>query len=348
MVAVDFLVQPGVDPACGAATDRYLLECASVPGRSRRAVLRVFGSTGDAVAIGRYHMTPRADAGSAVRVGRRLSGGRVWPAGEGFVGLSLILPHRSALVGKDPYALAPYQVLNRCVRGILAACRQAGVDAFYPGLDLVTVNGAVLAAASFETNAAGAMLFEAVIANRRDFAVLPRFLDACDPEGAVPAELWSEQSTASLARQLGADLALEEVAELLRRGYAEQFGIEVIPRPLLADELRAIDTLAAAECGVRRQPTDCDRHATARVQLGVLEAHFSVRGDCIDHIVFAGDFIANSGAVAALEDALHGCALEWQAINQRVEAVFAARDHFVLGIGKLRAIPDLLTGAVPR
>src|SRR5439155_1013200 len=105
------------------------------------------------------------------------SGGRAFPAGEGFLGLSLVLSHRSAIVGDDPFALAPEQVMNRYVRGILEGLRLVGVAAFYPGRDLVTVDGRPLGLVAFEVDRAGALLFEAIVANGRDPSVLPGLLD---------------------------------------------------------------------------------------------------------------------------------------------------------------------------
>jgi hypothetical protein len=55
------------------------------------------------------------------------------PWGDGFVGLSLVLPHRSALAAADPLALAPEQVMNRCVRGVLRACELERRPRVLPG-----------------------------------------------------------------------------------------------------------------------------------------------------------------------------------------------------------------------
>src|SRR5439155_1478387 len=125
------------------------------------------------------------------------------PWGEGFVGLSLVLPHRAALVASDPLALAPEQVMNRYVRGILEACELSGVPALYPGRDVITVQRRILALASFEVEASGALVFEAVIANGWDFSVLPGLLDRADPEGVVKAGMLTAEDTTSLARQPG-------------------------------------------------------------------------------------------------------------------------------------------------
>src|SRR2546426_2361051 len=147
------------------------------------------------------------------------------PWGEGFVGLSLVLPHRAALVASDPFALAPEQVMNRYVRGILEACELSGTAALYPGRDVITVQRRILALVSFEVEASGALLFEAVIASGRDFSVLPALLDRADPGGVVKAGMLTGEDTTSLASLLGRALDAAEVADRLRRGYERRPGL---------------------------------------------------------------------------------------------------------------------------
>ena len=85
-------------------------------------------------------------------------------AGAGFMTVSLILPHRSALVADDPQALRPEQALNRCVRALLGGLRALGVEAFYPGRDRITIDGRMLGVVSLDCDRGGATMFEAMLA----------------------------------------------------------------------------------------------------------------------------------------------------------------------------------------
>jgi lipoate-protein ligase A len=342
MQTLDLIVQPHIAAHLSTAVDMYFLR--AVGNSSARGVLRVYDLSGDVLRLGRYHFVPEMPApGSHVQLSRRHSGGRAVPCGDGFVGISLVLPHRSALVSTDRFTLAPYQVLNRYVRGIMEACRIAGLDPIYPGRDFLTLNHRPFAFASFEVAASSALLFEAIIANRCDFSLLPHLLDAADPAGVVKAEVLTPDGTTSLSRQLRSELATEEIAELLRRGYEKQFGIRVETATAAPAEIYARDFDAAAWLQQRRVRSELQYHAVQRVQLGVLEAAFALDLDGrIAEIAFAGDFIANSPAVIRLEQVLCGCPATWSDINAVATATFAGPENFILGIGPVQVIADTI------
>lgn len=353
MTAVDLIVQPQVDPLVSLATDRHLMRAVRRRSRSRSAILRVYACGGDLLGLGRYHLAPPPQPESSVRLWRRHCGGRLVPFGDGFIGVSLILPHRAALFGDNPLELAAYQVINRYVRGILESCRQIQLPAYYPGRDSITVNRRVLAAVSFETDEHGALLFEAIIANTRDFSVLPAFCEAADPNAVVKLELQPPDTVTSLQRELGRELSVEEVADWLRRGYAKQFDLQLEPHELSPLKVQAVEAAATREFRSddwlnRRQPrADLDRHLAIWAQLGPFEAHLSLQQErFIKEIMFAGDFIANSPALEELERELRLCPLEWRAIDAVTNQIFSKPENFILGVGKLRTIADMIMRGV--
>ena len=336
--ALDLIVQPGLSPHESLAADRRLLDAE----RTGLGALRVYDLAGEVLSLGRYHLAPQPRADSGVVLWRRRSGGRAMPWGEGFVGLSLVLPHRSALVASDPLALEPEQVMNRCVRGILEACDLSGVPALYPGRDLITVERRMLALVSFEVEASDALLFEAVIASGRDFSVLPGLLDRADPAGVVKAGMLTREDTTSLGQLLGRALPAAEVADRLRRGYERRLGVRFRERTLE----RAAALEDAGWLGQRRVHARLDRHASVATQLGVLEAHLALAGGRIEDAMLAGDFIANSPAIERLECALRGCPAEPAAVEAAVAAVFAEPGNFILGVGPVGTLAETIAKAI--
>jgi lipoate-protein ligase A len=339
---LDLIVQPRLAPHRSLAADEALLGELRAGSRGGAGTLRVYDLAGDVLALGRYHLAPGDSPAGGVTLWRRRSGGRTMPWGDGFVGLSLVLPHRSALVAAEPLALRPEQVLNRYVRGILGACELGGVAAFYPGLDAVTVDRRIVALVSFEVDAAGALVFEAVIANTRDFSVLPALLDRADPGGVVKATMLTADDATCLARALGRELATEEVADRLRRGYERRldvhFAERTAPPDVPFDEERWLRA--------RTPRPDRDRHGSAATRLGVLEAHFGLDGARLRDVLVAGDFIASSPTVERLERRLDGCAAERGAIDAVVEEVLAEPGSFMLGPPP-GAVADAILGGLP-
>src|SRR5262249_13022699 len=153
----------GVPAMDVGARDRRLLELARAGGEP---IACVYDVPGDVLALGRYHALPRG-TGTDVALLRRLGGGRVAPLGTAFGGISLCLPHRSALVAEDPHALAPDQLLNRAVRPLLGALEELGVPALYPGRDTVTADRRTIANLGFEIADDGATIVEMFVATGR-------------------------------------------------------------------------------------------------------------------------------------------------------------------------------------
>ena len=341
MLSLEAFAQRDLDPAASQALDRDLLDAA---GRaSHRAWLRVCQLTGDVLSLGRYHLAPPAASGGGVRLHRRLGGGRVLPLGAGFAAVSLLLPHRSALVGDEPLALRPEQVLGRCVRALLGALRRLGVDAFYPGRDRLTVAGRMLGVVSLETDARGATAFEAVLALRDDWTRLADLVASADREGILAAELVAPEQVTSLAAH-GVTANVDQLAAALADALHGQFGVQATISPPPASPQDA-PARAEAWIATRRRRPALDRHAVEWGQLGVLDVYLAVRGDRIDDVLLAGDFIADSPSIERLEQRLRGCPLERGAIAAIVDDVYADPRSFLLGVGPLANVADAIARA---
>jgi lipoate-protein ligase A len=306
-------------------------------------------SRGRAVSIGRYHLYSGPSERDGVSVARRLTGGRVVGAGDGWFGLALILPTRTALLKEDAARVKPDQIMNRYVRGVLSGLRKLGVECFYPGRDAITFERREIGMCTFETDASGAMLFEAALARNRGMEDVVRDLERIDPDGALSCLMYDAAAATTLARELGREVSFEELAEAVASGYAGSLG-EIRRRELSETEVaeasrRGRELVASNWLNGSFAPGS--RTLTNRIasQLGVIEAAVALGSDrTIEAVRLSGDFIANSPAVAQLENELRGRQLDLPSISQAVTKTFARDDNFLLGAGELSNLVRLIAG----
>jgi hypothetical protein len=338
MPVLDLIVEHSTTPAASRFTDTALLARAVAHGRGALRVSRVAGTV---LALGRYHLAPSGGAGATLH--RRLSGGRAWAAGDGFVQVSLTLPHRSALVSDDPLALAPEQVLNRAVRGLLGGIEAAGVSALYPGRDTITVARRTIGLLGLEVDGHGATLVEACLGIGRDQATLPHLLEAIDRDGVVGAQMVAPDDATSLARELGGAPSFDDLAGCIRRGYESRLGVEFVEAEAPAGAAPTDDGFVRE----RMRRADLDRRGTMPTMLGVLEAHVAMAGDgTIGELMLAGDLLAPSGTVARLEQAVRGCPPERDRLAAVIADVVRSPCDFILGVGPLDTIAQTIVRGV--
>lgn len=346
-----FFCQEQILPSLSLATDHFFLHSAQ---ETDLAILRVYVFPGDVILLGRYHaIGGLPDIGQMILT-RRLSGGRVVPAGQGFVQFSLILPHRSAFFSDDPYILAPFQVLNRYIRPMLQGLKAAGVEVFYPGRDLLTVRQQPIGWVSFTTEEKGALLCEGGLAVNRDLSLLPYLLDRVDPQGTIPCQFFASEQVTSVERLKGTGVTFAQVAAMLRHGFVRQPQIELFDQELTAAEQASIVALAGQSSpGVwlhsRPLRSDLPFHATSATQLGMLQVRFALTPEkVLSDIQVNGDLIANPGAIFALEQGLRGCPLGREALWRVVDQIFLQPENYLLGIGPLETVVDTILKAIPK
>jgi hypothetical protein len=331
------LVQPVVLEVAGQVATLARAALAAARTRST-AILCTYGLPGDVLCIGRYHVVPRSSGGT-VSIVRRLTGGRVFPLGDGFAGIVLAVPHGGALV--NDAMLAPHQIPNRYVRGLLGALEGIGVAAYYPGRDRVTIDGRTVAALGFEVEPDGATLIEMSVALGRSFAEVSMFADRADPAGVVPMEIVLPEQGASVAEITERAPSGDEMAGALASGYATRLGVEVA----IDDAIVAAPADDPAWLEAGRLASNLDRHARARDMLGVVEVHAERSGDRVADLRIGGDLIAPSTTMARLEAALRGAPVAREVLRARVAEVLAAPGAFVLGVRSPATIADLVAEA---
>lgn len=347
MAALDVIIAPALAPNALAGLESYLID--AIITRQTPPALLIYSSPGRYISIGRYHLY----AGPAERAGigafRRLTGGRVVGAGAEWLGLALMLPNRTALLKEDAARLKPDAIMNRYARGLLAGLRSLGLDCFYPGRDAITFEHREIAMCSFETDASGAMLFESMLAVNRGMEEVVHDLERIDPDGTLPCRMYGPESATKLKRELGREIAFDELADAIASGYQGLLG-ETRARELTAfetaqamDRGRALD--ASGWLNNRVHASETAKKNRIAAQLGAIEAAVTLEPDgTIAAVALGGDFIANSSAIAELENELRGKRLDLGSVSHAVTKTFGYGGNFFLGAGELSNLVRLIAG----
>ena len=347
MADLDVILAPAIASDDLLGLELHFLD--AIASRQTAPVLLIYASPGRSISIGRYHLYCGPVERDGINVTRRLTGGRVVGAGQGWLGLALILPTRTALLKETVTRLKPDQIMNRYARGLLSAMRAIGIDCFYPGRDAITFEQREIAMCTFETNAAGAMLFEVSIAHNRGMEEVVHDLERIDPDGALSCRMYDSASATKVVREIARDISFDELANAIASGYRDSLG-ETRRR-----ELSAIETAQAQHrgkalatsnwlVGPTMAPSLKLKNRVAS-QLGAIDAAVALNSDkTIEAVRISGDFIANSPAIAELESELRGRTLDLPSISQAVTTTFGHNDNFFLGAGELSNLVHLIAG----
>jgi hypothetical protein len=294
--------------------------------------------SGNTEALGRWQAPGDVTGPLLESFVRRWTGGHGTVYGDGILSVCAVLPEPGAWL-EEPGPLPADRALNRYSRGLLRGISRLGVQAAYPGRDFLTVSRRNAAYLSAERDARGVLLVQAVLAVETEYA-----LEAEPPLGAglppvpPPTTLAEELDDADISPHLQTAIA---------EGYAAQFRLDLAEWP--AEEAgRAL----AADPGplLAVVPPDEERLSFARgeeveIPIGSLEAFARVgpKGR-LERVRLAGDWIAGSAGVAALEAALAGALPERPTLAKLVAPIVADPAHLFIGIDS----PDSIVEAVLR
>jgi lipoate-protein ligase A len=299
-------------------------------------ILCTYGIPGDAISLGRYHVVPDGADARGIGLVRRAGGGRAAPLGDGFAGVVLALPDRASLLAPGT-TLVPEQILNRYVRGLLGALESLGLRAYYPGRDVVTVDGRIVASLGFELASDGTTLVEMSLAVGRSFACVSTFADRADPSGVVPMELLLPEQGTCIADVVGRAPDLDDVTAALATGFASRLGCDVA----VGDPLGSIPT-DTSWLDAGRLARHLDRHAAVRDMLGLIEVYAARAGDRVHDVRVCGDLLAPSAAVERVEARLRGAPIDRDVLRRRVTEALVAPDDVLLGVRDPASVGDLV------
>ena len=352
MDRITWLFEGEVEPAESVRRDAAWMRRAAAAGPVADPVIRFWTAPRDTILLGRFRRLPEelSTKNPAPALSRRLGGGRTVLSGPGFLNMSMVVPEARELTDRRGGAstrILTEKIMNRYVRGLLSGLNSLGVKAFYPGREWVTASGRRLAFISFDLDAAGVCLFESVIAvdgnaGRGDpFLASHGVVYQSGPGSPINV------STLQGAAPSRAGIGVEAVASAIAAGYAARTGVEVVRETSAPDDLPAVEPGGADWLASRSARSRQDRHAAVDIPVGALEVMLGTTDDGrLTHVTLAGDFLANSPAVAEYEAALEGCPAIWEAVGTITDRIFLTQPNTILGLGSLKTLPDTIMNAV--
>ncbi|HIL12056.1 MAG TPA: hypothetical protein EYG16_00095 [Deltaproteobacteria bacterium] len=285
------------------------------------------------VSLGRFHR--RAEGAESIE--RRLTGGRNVPAGPAVQEFAFVLPSVDWL-DEGAGGLGPGQVLNRALRPLLACLRaelssRSGLEPFYPGRDLVTVDSRPVAHAAYSVFADGVCVVEQMLFTAEAPGVVDSLLELLDPAGITGQALGGLDAGCSLA-QLGVDQQIDW-ARLMALESASVFACKLSPGSLPGQGLTA--DASAWDCFQRERGSLAAGRllAAGPSMLGMLECSGvgpGTEGDVsLSGIEICGDLLAPFHLIDQVEQALEGCPPVVSEIASRIEQLTSSTGGFILG-----------------
>lgn len=325
-----------IAPYARYASDQAMIS--RVAQSPKTALLRVSSSASAGLALGRFH---RRDRNGDERLTRRTTGGRSTPIGPGLIEVTAALPAADWL---DPAvaSLRPEQVLNRALRPLLGLLRKAGVDAFYPGRDLITLDASPLAACSFTAMPDGVVLVDVCLGTEEPLSVIDDRVARLDPGGAAAITPRCFDGAVDLSSRLDGAWEQGRWVDLLADSAGEAWRCAVnrpTPAPGWLDDFMEPDRSAYDAFLCERVPQTLQdspgsefRSAATIAMLGVVEADVLIVDGRMHDLEISGDVIAPSMTLTALSDACEGAPAAAPALRRAVTSVLAEQRHFLLGL----------------
>jgi hypothetical protein len=244
--------------------------------------------------------------------------------------------------------------LNRALRPLLAMLRGDGVDAFYPGRDLITAGGAAIAHASFTVARDGVAFVEMHVAETPSFDRLETLLDRFDSNGVAGVDRHALDASTSLVEQKCESRSDDDWAQRLATFAASTWSCDarVGGHPPSADA--ACGDAAHGDAAHGDRPITTAHETAARdfllepglmeegarsaamvSMLGVIECSGRLRGDRLVGLRICGDFIAPFHTVDDIAFECEGEPLRPANIRKALARAMARPRSFLLGLREL-------------
>jgi lipoate-protein ligase A len=304
-----YVADDGVTAAFGLAADEVVTRRQGTGASA--ATVRLYTYRSHCALVGRFQRAAsevRLDVcrTRGIAVNRRPTGGGAILMGADQLGVAVMTPRGELERSYDRIR----DLFQRFGAGLCEALRALGIPAEYRRKNDLEVNGRKIAGLGIYFDRSGGLLFHASLLVDLDVPLMLAVLN-------TPFEKISDKAIATVAerittvrRECGRPVAVGEVRELVRRGYARTLGAQLEPGGFGDEELAEIAALEREKYAtpewLEREPAVADASGSATVKTpgGLLSAHLTLAGDVIKAVYLTGDFFCDERVLLGLERAL--------------------------------------------
>jgi lipoate-protein ligase A len=295
-----YLESDGELASAGLAADEWLLSTGG-------PALRLYTYRSHCALVGKFqNLEAEVDVEFCRRAGipvnRRPTGGGAILMGADQLGVAVV--HSSAAPGVPEH---PKEIFARYGGAILAGLGLLGLRGSLEAKNDLRVDGRKIAGLGVCRSAEGSFLFHASLLVDLEVDLMLRVLK-------IPAEKISDKLRARVAdnlttvrREIARPIAVGEVRDAVRAGFAAAEGVRLERREPSAEELAAVrriedEKYLRDEWIHRRTPTpDANGTSLRKTPAGLLRLYLSLAGERIKDVTITGDFLTEESAVLALE-----------------------------------------------
>ncbi|MBI3242575.1 MAG: hypothetical protein HYZ49_09820 [Chloroflexi bacterium] len=325
------ITDDGATASFGLAADECL--AARVGASESEPTLRLYTYQSHCALVGRFQNLDNEVyreycEANGIALNRRPTGGGAIIMGADQLGVALTIPG----AGDDSYSRAR-ELMAQFSAGVVKGLQSLGVAASFRRKNDIEVNGRKIVGLGIYRAPRGGLLFHASLLVGLDIPLMLRVLK-------TPFEKISDKEIATVAdrvttvrREIGREIALNEVRARIADGYAAAFGVSLHAGGFTADECRAISNLQSLKYDtvewVNQTTAVPDALGSAKLKTsgGLLDARVTLAGNTIKAAFIGGDFFAAEGAVADLEASLRWHTADPNAVAATLAEAHARRAH---------------------
>lgn len=255
-----------------------------------------------------------------IPVNRRPTGGGSIIMGPDQLGVALVVPPSSGLIGRSSATL-----MSSCARGILRAMTDLGAHAEFRGKNDLVISGRKIAGLGIYQAPGGGILFHASVLLDIDIRFMLMVLRTAFENAPDQGFNAVSKRITTLRDQISAEMSMSELIEAVRSGYEKEFSMPLKPGSLSHAERLMADRLAVGQYSTRQwvhQSVSRIRDKVGRYQLrtegGTLDVRAIVANGTVKSVFLNGDFVASENAICDLETSLRWHIRDEVALNNTI------------------------------